>query len=304
MLVKNGIEANLQVVIDGNDIDRYVHKFKPSVVILEAIWCPPYKLVELQKLYPKIKWVVRLHSEISFLSNEGMAFLWLQEYVKIPNVTVAANSLNAVQDLDFALGVTIDYLPNYYPIECEPPAKKKRHKLNVGCFGAVRPMKNQLIQAIAALEYAAKNRVHLYFHINSTRAEQGGSSVLKNLRALFKDRKNAELIEHPWMDHVDFRKLIGQMDINLAVSFSETFCIVVSDAVAEGVPVVVSDQVHWVIPLLHAKTTDSIDIIRKMTRALGIFKSYYTQQNLMRLKKFSNHSQKIWLKYLTDKCTI
>ena len=88
MLVQSGIEAALQVVIDGNDIDRYVHKLKPSVVILEAIWCPPYKLVELQKLYPKIKWVVRLHSGISFLANEGMAFSWLHEYVKIPNVTV------------------------------------------------------------------------------------------------------------------------------------------------------------------------------------------------------------------------
>lgn len=86
MLVKDGVKASLVQVHDGNNIDKEVHAFKPSIVVLEAIWCPPYKIKQLVKLYPKIKWIVRNHSELPFLALEGMSFQWVLEYAQIPNV--------------------------------------------------------------------------------------------------------------------------------------------------------------------------------------------------------------------------
>ena len=70
-LISHGVEAKVVIVKDANDIDREVMKFKPSHVILEAIWVPPYKMVELLSInrYKKVQWIIRIHSKTSLLSQ-------------------------------------------------------------------------------------------------------------------------------------------------------------------------------------------------------------------------------------------
>src|SRR5688500_11649943 len=73
MLDSNGFTTKLVVVIDNNDIDREVTAFRPTHVIIEALWVVPSKFQILKKLHPSVKWIVRLHSEAPFLANEGIA---------------------------------------------------------------------------------------------------------------------------------------------------------------------------------------------------------------------------------------
>ena len=44
MLVNAGIDAELEVAIDNNDIDRLVTLHKPTHVIIEALWVVPANL--------------------------------------------------------------------------------------------------------------------------------------------------------------------------------------------------------------------------------------------------------------------
>ena len=49
----NGNKCQVTSVIDGNAIDREVFRFRPDVVIIEALWCPVYNLKELMNMILK-----------------------------------------------------------------------------------------------------------------------------------------------------------------------------------------------------------------------------------------------------------
>lgn len=298
MLVDHGVEARLVTVTDNNDIDREVFKYKPDVVIIEALWVIPSKFLELSKLHPRVQWVVKIHSDIPFLAQEGIAIEWVREYVKQENVYVGFNKQQTLQA--FAHIVSrgkLVYLPNYFPIE-EQRSKPERskHCLNVASFGAIRPLKNQLIQALAAIQYADETGQALHFHINSTRVE-GGSEVLKNLRAIFRHSKH-HLIEHIWHDHRAFQAVLERMDVSMCVSLSETFCIVAADSVALGVPLVCSSEVPWASKGSIVNATDAKDIAEGIQRVLE-HKWYHATLNKRDLKAYDKKSVKIWLEFLS-----
>jgi len=183
MLNKAGIEAILEVVIDNNDIDRIVTKYRPTHVIIEALWVTPTKFPILRKLHPKVKWIIRLHSEMPFLAGEGMAFDWIGDYVVQDNLYIGVNAPRMMEEVKTFIQVKeqwssekieekIFYLPNYYPQEY----KRKEYQINkeyvdIGCFGAVRPLKNHMLQAIAAIKFAEHIGKKLRFHINVGRVE-------------------------------------------------------------------------------------------------------------------------------------
>lgn len=311
MLLKSGVETKLVQVTDNNDIDREVHNFRPTHVIIEALWVVPEKFDVLQRLHPHVKWIIRGHSEIPFLANEGIAIKWITQYVHFKNVFIAANSESSLRDMRHVISASnpdwsermvdekVIYLPNYYPhwIRYEKP-HHERVFLDVASFGAIRPLKNQLIQAVAAIRYAQLTGKQLRFHINATRNEQGGNNVLKNLRALF-DATEYELVEHPWMPHHDFLKVLGRMDILLQVSFSETFNIVTADAVTMSVPVVTSPEITWVSSLVQAVPTSSRDIVDKMFIADDWrFRWFIKKLNFIGLRRYSEASRHRWLYYL------
>lgn len=252
-LNKNGIVAEAVQVVDNNCIDREVTRFNPSVVIIEAFWVVPEKFDILKSLHPKVTWVVRNHSEVPFFANEGVGFEWTQGYYH-RGVEVCANSdrmLEAVQI--FAASEGFDrgqfwYGPNVYPVDgfkSGNTLNPDHPSLNIGCFGAVRPLKNQLQQALAALNFGNKIGKSINFNISSTRVEQHGDEALRNIRALFKRSLHHKLIERPWHTHEQFLGLMKSMDISMQVSFTETFNLVSADAVSQGVPVVVGPEVSW-----------------------------------------------------------
>lgn len=274
-------EAKLAEVIDNNCIDKHVFAFKPDVVIIEAVWVVPEKFDVLVKLHPKVKWIIRNHSNIPFLAQEGQAMGWLEKYITHKNVYIASNTPGSVDDLKDLVTQTVTesqrriaadkvvFFPNYYKSKVESvwQYREDADDIHISCFGAVRPLKNHLQQAFAAIRFARKLNKKLYFHINSGRLESGGEPIIRNLRNLFANSVDSVLIEEKWMPHDDFVRHIAKMDLSVQVSFSETFNIVSADAVMQGVPVVVSDEIFWVNREYHAIPTSTDSIVEKMEKA-------------------------------------
>ena len=298
---RSWIESRVVEVQDNNDIDRVVSEFSKekegqvNYVVIEALWVVPEKFDILQKLYPNIKWIIRLHSHIPFLANEGIAMDWLQRYDLYENVFIGVNYYPAKESLEKILGKKVLYLPNYYPIS--EPEQKVFHDeslLEIGCFGAIRPMKNQLIQAIAAIRFAEELNKDLFFHINIARVEQKGEEVLKNIRALFNGSR-ATLVEHPWLNHSDFVKLVKSMDLGMQVSLSETYNIVAADFVNQEVPIVTSSEIEFINHYSHCSTKDINSIIKALKFAYD-YPKLNAWRNKQMLRSNSEKARKEWLK--------
>lgn len=298
MLNKNHIEAIHEDVIDGNCIDRVIHEHRPTHCIIEAIWVTPSKFIELKKLHKDVTFVVRVHSEIPFLSMEGMSMEWLLVYLEI-GVKVGFNSKRTYEDFKALVYNKKDvlYMPNYYKVTKEPnPGAFNNSIINVGCFGAIRPFKNQLVQAVAAIEYAKLNGLKLAFHINTERVEGNGGPVLKNLRSTFNMMDHATLVEHPWLPHNEFIDLVKTMDIGLQMSYSETFNIVSADFINNNIPIVGSDEIEFLNSAYIAESNNTKDIIKKMGSAISGRRFNLQYLNKLLLKKQVKEAEKEWIK--------
>lgn len=188
-----------------------------DVVVLEALWVTPHKLQELIRIsrHSRRYWIIRVHSKAPFLANEGMATDWIRDYTRINSnrIIIAPNTTELTEQLKsvFPKG-NFMYLPNLYKAA---PALSEYNPcegvVNVGCFGAIRPMKNQYLQAMASIDFANRENLILNFHVNSSRIEQKGENAMKNIQALFKNSKH-QLVEHKWYYHNEFLKVISRMD--------------------------------------------------------------------------------------------
>ena len=269
-----GTEAKLTEVIDNNSIDKEVSQYKPTHVFIEALWVVPEKFEVLIPLHPKVKWFVRLHSNTPFIANEGIAIEWIKKYAslqkKYPQFHIAPNAKKMVNDLKQSLSIDTVYAPNIYiphkgtaGYNHVTPSDKNPAILDIGCFGAIRPLKNQLIQAMAALAFSNELGKTLHFHINHTRVETHGENVHKNIVSLFEGTKH-KLITHDWMSHESFLKLIRKMDYGLQVSFSETFNIVAADFAHLKVPLIGSKEIEWMSCFYQADTTEIDSILNHL----------------------------------------
>jgi len=313
MMNEIGINSNISVVIDNNCIDKEVYKHKPTHVIIEALWVVPEKFYILSKIYPKVKWIIRLHSEIPFLSNEGVAFDWIGDYIMYDNVIIAANSEYALDDIrtfiksknptwnERMLENKIIYLPNYYPQKYKSKKfNKNKEYVDVSCFGAIRPLKNHIIQSLAAIKFAEKIGKKLRFHVNIGRVEQKGDSILKNLQSIFShvEESGHLLVGHTWSPRENFLKICETIDIGMQVSFSETFNIVAADLVSQGIPLVGSTEIPWANHIFTSNSTDMEKIYRKLLLTYYLpYVNYKSNQYL--LKKYTNKTKEIWYDYFT-----
>lgn len=298
-LKENGFDARLTPVVDSNSIDKVVTEFNPDVVVIEALWVPPAKFVELFSIprHKKRRWIVRIHSKAPFLANEGLAMRWIYQYttIKNPRIEIAPNTKELTSQLHSAFPEgRFTYLPNiYYRKKFIPPFYRRKEWIDIGCFGAIRPMKNNFQQALAAIEFAESIGKRLRFHVNGTRVEQKGDNVLKNLRALFSDSPH-ELVEHMWYKHDRFLREASKMDVGMQVSFSESFNIVTADFVTAEVPIVASDDIAWMPPLLKVSPTSHKGMVRKLKIAYFLRKPNIWMQNLA-LAFYNLKARFVWL---------
>lgn len=302
-LKHHGIESKVISVNDNSSIDKEVHDYKPTHVFIEALWVVPSKFEELIPLHPKVEWYVRVHSKIPFIANEGMAMDWLRQYQELskayPTLHISANSIDVVESFAICYNTVMGYFPNVY----QPPkyhfgeseqSKHDNNVINIGCFGAVRPMKNHLNQALAAIAFGNEMGLKVHFHINSDRCETGGDPVLKNLVYAFKNT-NHKLVYHEWMEHEAFIQLVRQMDLGMQVSLSETFNIVAADFVWNNIPIVGSDEIDWLDRKYKANPHDIESIIDKLRFAYKGKSHNIHKINKELLEKYNKKAIKIWL---------
>jgi hypothetical protein len=305
-----GIESYVDYAIDNNCIDRIVTKHRPTHVIIEALWVVPPKFNILCQLHPKIKWIIRFHSDMPFIACEGIAMSWISKYSMFKNLYIGCNAprffrevkvfLKAKNLSDNEINEKVIYLPNYYPVDTfKTKPKEEKDEINICCFGALRPLKNQLIQAISAIEFANKINKKLRYHINATRVETNGLPVYNNIKGLFTELSsdNFELVEHSWYDKEEFLSVCSQMDIGLQVSFSETFNIVGCDMLSQGVPIVCSYDIPWSTNTKYnASPTDSVDITNKLLLTYENIEDN-VKLNTESLSEYVEKTKQIWYDY-------
>ena len=310
MLIESGIESDLFVATDNNCIDRQINKYKPTHVIIEALWVVPSKFEILCKLHPTVTWVIRIHSEMPFMAGEGMAMDWIGDYSEYPNLVIGCNAPRMLSETriylkakhgwtDEQTEAKVIYLPNYYPQDYKSKKfNKDKDTIDICCFGAIRPLKNHLLQAVAAVGFAEKIGKKLNFHVNAGRIEMQGGPVINNLMGLFEHLNNRghQLINHQWRPRDEFLELCATMDIGLQVSFSETFNIVNADLISQGVPIIGSVEIPWIVHNYAADPTDSNDIIDKLTSAYN-WPKVNVVTNQWSLTHYTNNTLKIWNKY-------
>lgn len=323
-LNKIGYNSEVIDVIDGNSIDKEVFLRNPDLVVIEALWVTAKKFRELLSLkrHQGRKWIVRLHSKIPFIANEGIAFSWLNEYKQVAEefpgkLIIAPNAKEFSCDLSDMLGIKTLFLPNIYCDKKEkyssapvlvngkvietPKVSSGKRIINIGCFGAIRPLKNQLIQAVAAIKFANHINKKLRFHMNIDRQEQKGDQVLKNIIALFDANwPKHRIVSVSWLPHPEFMKLVRKMDLGLQVSYSETFNIVAADMVSAGVPIVVSSEIDWIPDIFAADPNSSEDIFGAMNFAYYSSKIGFHNINKAALWYNNYKSEIIWENALSD----
>ena len=309
-----GISSNIEIAIDNNCIDRLVTLHKPTHVIIEALWVVPPKFIILCNLHPSITWIIRFHSDSPFIACEGNAMTWISKYSLFNNILIGVNSLKFLREMKMFLKIKnklsdeqvnnkVIHLPNYYPIleEFQPKIHdKNKDAIDICCFGAIRPLKNQLIQALSSVEFAKKINKKLRYHINATRIETNGSPVYHNIKGLFDElnKDEFELIEHSWYDKEEFLSICSNMDIGLQVSFSETFNIVGCDIICRGVPLVCSYELPWSDNVYNASSTDSEDITNKLLLTYENMEDN-VNKNIESLSEYVNKTKEIWYKYFS-----
>jgi hypothetical protein len=300
-LEKEGFECKVETVNDGNDIDKEVYNYKPNIVIIEALWVSAEKMKELIELtrYKNIKWIIRIHSDIGFLSSETFATKYINDYISLhkKNLIIGINNKNFMENYGHVLNYKFVYLPNVIKtneknIEYE---NIKNEYINIGCFGALRILKNQCFQAICAIKAADILNKKLKFYITLDTK----NSIYFNLKEIFKNSKH-ELIVYDWQTHDEFQKLIQKMDLGLQLSFTESFNIVAADFVNNNKLILVGDSITWMPNILKTSTINYNHVINKIVfiyifRNLKILKLYAKYK----LNKYNNKAKKEWLKFLS-----
>ena len=315
VLLEHDISAGIELVQDANSIDSIVTFLDPQRVFIEGLWVTPSKMQELLAIpaHQTRIWTVRIHSDMPFLATEGVAFEWIQQYLEL-GVKIAPNSQRLYTELSnwmILMGksqLEIDnnllYLPNCYPIDFRDNTHddynlQNKEVINIACFGAIRVMKNHLMQAYIAAEFAKRIGKKLRFHYNEN-IGSGGAGPRANMISFFDSlpEEQFELVPHEWEDRDTFMQSLSQIDILLQLSLSETMNIVAADATCVGKPVIVSDEIFWAFPLYghptnSEKTLEVLNIVYNKPQ-------FFVSKNREGLENYARTSESIWIRYFIE----
>lgn len=307
VLLLNGISADILLAVDANSIDRLVTENNPDTVFIEGLWATPSKFQELLAVprHQNREWIVRIHSDMPFLATEGVAFSWIKQYIEI-GVKVAPNSQRLFRELtiilksvgysDEAINQVLIYLPNCYPTDfpqLHAETIMDKDTLDIACFGAIRVMKNHVMQAFNALEFCKKHNKKLRWHYNDN-IGSGGQGPYNNMISMLSGIDGVELVPHEWEDRQTFLNSISNVDLLLQLSLSETMNIVAADATYVGKPIIVSDEISWAYPL-YGHPTNSLETLKVMNIVLNK-PSFFVQANRDGLRSYAQTSEVTWVR--------
>ena len=295
-----GIEASVWPIVSAADLANQLKNTPASHVVVSAPWLATADLARLAADFPDTHFAVNCHSNLGFLQADPNAMRLLREGIELERCTwnfrIAANSHRLARWVEAAYAAPCQHLPNMYYLNGIEP-KRERYTggtLRIGAFGATRALKNLMTAAGAAVEIANGLRADLEFWISAGRNE-GGGSVADAVRQMLHGLPHVKLVENGWQTWPQFRQTVRHMHLLLQPSYTESFNVVSADGVAEGVPSVVSEAIHWAPDNWKAKVDDAGDIARVGRRLLESRRA--PGQGLKALKKHNDQAMRTWKEY-------
>jgi hypothetical protein len=301
VLKQAGIDTSVFPVRHNVDlveaIEKYNfrHKHGLTHVVISAPWLSDWDLTSLVEAYPLIQFAVLSHSNVGFLQADPDGVWNFRKYIEIakthPNLHVGGNSHKFVEWIERAYGIEAVLLPNLYPGRFREQKKWDGGMLKIGAFGAMRPYKNFMTAAGAAVIISRVLGVEIEFHMSGGGEDTHG--IRPAIEQLFGHTK-VRLVMHEWQYWDDFVELVGEMDILLQPSYTESFNMVTADGIRMGVPSVVSSAIYWVPKSWKADSDCSTDIALTAIRLL----SSPNEKGSKALKAHNKRSLEYWFKFL------
>jgi len=249
-------------------IDSYnqTHEHRLTHVVISAPWLSIFDLQSLLYGFPEIHFAILSHSNVGFLQADPEGVRLLRKYHQLSkefdNFTVGGNCDRFAEWMNCAYGESdcdIVHLPNLYPIWTAKSTTWTYGTLKIGAFGAVRPYKNFMTAAGAAIAMQRMLGVPVEFHMSA--GGEGDDMVAPAIAQIF-EGTGVTLVTHPWRYWDDFIQLIGTMDILLQPSYTESFNMVTADGILQGVPSVVGPAIRWAPDSWKADPDDAMDVAR------------------------------------------
>jgi len=298
------VRHNVDIVDSINDYNAE-HKHPLTHIVISAPWISVRDLVALVEHFHMIQFIVVSHSNVGFLQADPQGVHLLRDYIelsrKFDNLSVGGNSHRFTSWLEEAYDEQTILLPNMYPAHphafdrfCHGVGSMMRDTVRIGSFGAIRPLKNQLTAAAAAIIIAKRSGQPVEFHLSAGREEGGGNVVLSAIEQMTKDVPNFKLVLDGWRGWIEFRELVKDMDLLIHPSYTESFNIVSADGVSQGVPVVGSHAITWLPNSWKADSDDAIAIAEVGLRLL----SDGASEGIEALEKHNRIGLEYWKRFL------
>lgn len=288
-------------LLQDREAAKLQHHVPVSHVVISAPWIPTSELGRLAYQYSDVEFVVVSHSNIGFLQADPQAINLLRSGSEleqaVPNFHIAANSAKFMQWWTATYGTRMLLIPNLYPFD------SVRHKplwsggrLRIGCFCAVRPYKNVLTAAAAALEVGVRLRVtDLEFWMSGGRTE-GGGTIANAIFQMYTNVPRAKIVSNNWESWPQFLATVGSMDLMMQPSYTEGFNMVTADGIARGVASVVGDAIGWAPQNWKASTDSASDIANKAISLLH--DPGAVDEGVEALTTHNNNGVQSWIKFL------
>lgn len=313
VLESQGIHTEVWPVTTAQDLVNRLtaahhHEHPITHVIMSAPWIAAADWSKILIQFSRIWFAVNCHSNVGFLQADANGVANMEQCLQLemgyPNFRFSGNSRAFSKWIQDAYGNPCQYLPNLYYLNGMTPTSRPVFSagpggggtLRIGCFGAVRPLKNTMSAAAAAIEIAARLRCDLEFWISGGRFEGGGQTVVNALVQMFNPIKFAKMVTAPWESWPSFKKTVGNMHLLIQPSYTESFNMVTADGIAQGVCSVVSEAIEWVPDYWKADNDDVFEIARAGRNLL--FDSGAAADGLEYLENYVRVGLASWKHYL------
>lgn len=308
-LIAEGYRSEIWPVFGGDELWSRLNaeekKGDPVThVVIAALFIPTAYVAKICMRFPQTKFAINCHSNVGFLQAEPQAIVMIREALELesgmPNFHIGGNSERFARAVSNAYGAPVISLPNlYYLGNSQTPTFPHLWRggtLRIGAFGAGRIFKNFSSAVVAAIEIGRLLKAETELWVNAKRTDGAGNSVERTAIAWTKNVPGFKLRLYDWADWSKFRNLLATMHLLLQPSYTESFNLVTADAVAVGVPTVVSPAIYWVPEYWKAEPDDADNIART-----GMHLITYSQSALDGLTAIQAHNEKSleqWIKFL------
>jgi hypothetical protein len=305
VLRENGVDVSVFPVRDNVDLVHAIDKYNENHpdplthLVICAPWLTPHDLKSIAHNYKNMKIVALSHSNVGFLQADYQGLHNIRGYQKLEhhhkNLKVGGNSEKFVDWMETAYGRHVTYLPNLYPVSTPMLSKQWNRSvpLKIGAFGAVRPYKNFMTAAAAALLIHRETGMPVEFHM-SAGAEGDSGMIIPAIQAML-EHTGVNLVTHNWCYWTDFIKLVSSMDLMIQPSYTESFNLITADGVMSGVQSVVSTAITWAPDGWKADSDNANEVAEVGMELLMSAPNY---DGYKALTKSNKHGIQYWYQFL------